>query len=85
MANLVIDRARDVAAGANHFAADDGSAPPFRLADIDVPTLVLHGTTDPLFPFPHGEALATEIPGASLVPLDGMGHQVYHRPSCGTS
>ena len=85
MANLVIDRARDVAAGTNHFAADHGSAPPFRLADIDVPTLVLHGTTDPLFPFPHGEALATEIPGASLVPLDGMGHQVCHRPSCGTS
>lgn len=75
VANLVIDRARDVAAGANHFAADDGSAPPFRLADIDVPTLVLHGTTDPLFPFPHGEALATEIPGASLVALEGMGHE----------
>jgi pimeloyl-ACP methyl ester carboxylesterase len=37
---------------------------------------VLHGTDDPLFPLPHGEALAAEIPGASFLPLPGMGHQV---------
>jgi pimeloyl-ACP methyl ester carboxylesterase len=37
---------------------------------------VLHGTADPLFPYGHGEALAKEIPGARLVPLPGMGHQM---------
>ena len=54
----------------------DGDGGTFRLADLRVPTLVVHGTDDPLFPLPHGEALAAEIPGASLLALPGMGHQV---------
>jgi pimeloyl-ACP methyl ester carboxylesterase len=37
---------------------------------------VLHGTEDPLLPYVHGDALAREIPGARLVPLTGMGHQM---------
>jgi len=78
IAEAVVDRSRDVAASrTNHWAVigdDDGVT--FRLADIRVPTLVLHGTDDPLFPLPHGEALAAEIPGAALLPLPGMGHQV---------
>jgi pimeloyl-ACP methyl ester carboxylesterase len=41
---------------------------------------VLHGTEDPLFPIAHGEALATEIPGARLLRLEGMGHQAPPRP-----
>jgi pimeloyl-ACP methyl ester carboxylesterase len=45
-----------------------------RLKDLDVPTLVLHGTADPVLPYPHGVALAREIPGARLLSLDGMGH-----------
>ena len=49
-------------------------------AEIRAPTLVLHGTEDPLFPPAHGEALAREIPGARLVLLEGMGHEVPPRP-----
>jgi pimeloyl-ACP methyl ester carboxylesterase len=41
-----------------------------------VPTLVIHGTADPMFPLEHGQALADEIPGASLLTLDGAGHGV---------
>jgi pimeloyl-ACP methyl ester carboxylesterase len=75
VAEAVVDRTRDIAASqVNHWAVE-GSEFGFRLADIDVPTLVLHGTADPLFPFGHGEALAAEIRGAALVPLEGMGHQ----------
>ena len=40
------------------------------------PTLVIHGTADPMFPLEHGEALAEEIPGATLLPLEGAGHGV---------
>ena len=40
-----------------------------RSATITAPTLVLHGTDDPLFPYGHGEALAREIPGARLMAL----------------
>jgi pimeloyl-ACP methyl ester carboxylesterase len=39
-----------------------------------VPTLVVHGTADPMFPAEHGEALAEEIPGARLLRLEGAGH-----------
>jgi pimeloyl-ACP methyl ester carboxylesterase len=60
----------------NHHAAEggEGSWRP-KLAHITAPTLVLHGTEDPMFPLPHGEALAREIPGARLVPLPHTGHE----------
>lgn len=40
---------------------------------IRVPTLVIHGRMDPLFPLAHGQYLAQNIPGAQLLALD-MGH-----------
>jgi pimeloyl-ACP methyl ester carboxylesterase len=45
-----------------------------RLGTIEVLTLVVHGTADPLFPLAHGRALAEEIPGARLLELPGAGH-----------
>ncbi|GAA5119455.1 alpha/beta fold hydrolase [Pseudonocardia adelaidensis] len=71
------ERTPDMAAAwKNHWIAEPG--PPIRagIASITAPTLVLHGTADPLLPYGHGEALAKEIPGARLVPLRGMGHQM---------
>jgi pimeloyl-ACP methyl ester carboxylesterase len=44
-----------------------------RLGRIKAPTLVLHGETDPFFPLGNGEALAREIPGATLVTLPRTG------------
>ncbi|MFE3543978.1 alpha/beta fold hydrolase [Nocardia sp. NPDC059177] len=44
-----------------------------RLAELDIPTLVVHGRADPFFPVGNGEALAAEIPGARLLVLDDMG------------
>ena len=41
-----------------------------------MPALVIHGTADPLFPPAHGEALAREIPGARLLLIDGLGHEL---------
>ncbi|SNT44383.1 Pimeloyl-ACP methyl ester carboxylesterase [Asanoa hainanensis] len=70
------DRTTDFAASqTNHWILEQGPPSPYALADIAVPTLVLHGTEDPFFPFPHGEALAREIPGARLVPMPGVGHE----------
>jgi pimeloyl-ACP methyl ester carboxylesterase len=40
---------------------------------IAVPTLVIHGTDDPVFPIEHGEAIAAQIPGADMWRVDGMG------------
>ncbi|WP_419999754.1 alpha/beta fold hydrolase [Streptomyces boninensis] len=70
------DRSPSMASAQNHWQLEGGESLGDGLAKITVPTLVLHGTEDPLFPYPHGEALARAIPGARLVPLPGMGHQM---------
>lgn len=58
-----------------HIQGDEGPLRP-RLPMITAPTLVLHGTEDPLFPLPHGQLLAREIPHARLVPMVGAGHEL---------
>jgi pimeloyl-ACP methyl ester carboxylesterase len=45
-----------------------------RVGGIRAPALVVHGADDPLVPYPNGELLAREIPGARLVTLPGCGH-----------
>jgi 3-oxoadipate enol-lactonase len=47
-----------------------------RLHEVKAPTLVIHGKEDPLVPFPNGELIASRIPGAELLALDGVGHFV---------
>jgi pimeloyl-ACP methyl ester carboxylesterase len=44
------------------------------LEGLQVPTLVVHGTEDPLIPPAHGEDTAARIPGARLLLVEGMGH-----------
>jgi pimeloyl-ACP methyl ester carboxylesterase len=41
-----------------------------RLAELAMPTLVVHGRRDPFFPVGNGEALTREIPGARLLVLE---------------
>jgi len=47
-----------------------------RLAEIRVPTLVVHGTADPVFPVAHGRALADGIDGAVYAEVEGLGHEL---------
>jgi pimeloyl-ACP methyl ester carboxylesterase len=71
-----VERAHNFAATQNHnLIADDGRSHE-PLSSIVAPTLVIHGTADPLFPLEHGQALAEEIPGARLLTLEGAGHGV---------
>jgi pimeloyl-ACP methyl ester carboxylesterase len=71
-----LDRATNIASSLNHFAIDDGERPHRRLDEIHAPTLVIHGSEDPLFPLAHGQALASEIPGARLLVLEQTGHEL---------
>jgi pimeloyl-ACP methyl ester carboxylesterase len=71
-----VERARNFAAAQNHDALKDGGQPHGPLSSITAPTLVIHGTADPMFPLGHGEALAEEIAGARLLTLEGAGHGV---------
>ncbi len=47
---------------------------------ITVPTQVVWGDDDPIFPLPYGEALAARIPGAQLHVIAACGHlpQIEH-------
>jgi len=44
------------------------------LKSVLAPTLVVHGSEDPLFPVEQGKAIATAVPGAKLLIIEGMGH-----------
>lgn len=77
----VVDRTINIESSMkNHWLLDQGEPVSKPVSEITVPTLVLHGTKDPLFPYEHGEALAGEIPGARLIPLEGAGHELPPRP-----
>lgn len=81
-ASALIDR--DVArtgpsypSSTNHFSLLEGDDEKLRAADIRAPMLVIHGTTDPLFPVEHGEAFIKAVPGAELHRIDGGGHEIH--------
>jgi len=76
LARREVERARDIAAAQNHDLLDEGRLPAGPLSAIGAPTLVIHGSADPMFPLGHGEALADEIPAARLLTLPGAGHGV---------
>jgi len=48
------------------------------LASLKVPTLVIHGTDDPLVLVEAGKDTAKSIPVARLILIEGMGHDLPH-------
>ncbi len=47
-----------------------------RLGEVRVPTLVVHGAADPLVDVSGGRATAAAIPGAELLVIDGLAHDL---------
>jgi pimeloyl-ACP methyl ester carboxylesterase len=76
LARRDLERAHNFAAAQNHAVLSDGEPSHESLSSIAAPTLVIHGTADPMFPLEHGQALVDEIPGARLLTLEGAGHGV---------
>jgi pimeloyl-ACP methyl ester carboxylesterase len=80
LAARIVERSANIAATlTNVFMIDDGDPWRARLGEVAAPTLVVHGTEDPLFPFGHAVALAKEIPGAELLALEHTGHEYFPR------
>jgi pimeloyl-ACP methyl ester carboxylesterase len=77
LAARVFDHTSDPASTSNVYSLDPGEPWRARLAAITAPTLVIHGSDDPMFPLPHGRALAREIPGAELLAVTDMGHEYF--------
>jgi pimeloyl-ACP methyl ester carboxylesterase len=71
------DHGWDPKAVQGHVTAIQNSPPREEaLRKLTIPTLVIHGTEDPVVPFHFGEATARVIPNAKLVAIDGMGHTI---------
>ena len=47
-----------------------------KLREVSAPTLVIHGAADPLVPIEGGRDTARAIPGAELLVIEGMGHDL---------
>jgi pimeloyl-ACP methyl ester carboxylesterase len=77
LASRDVGRASDFRSAQNHDLLHDEERSRKPISSISSPTLVIHGTADPMFPIGHGEALAEEIPDARLLRLEGAGHGVY--------
>lgn len=76
-AGLAYDRDHDVAAVARQAVASVASGDRSAwLRELDLPTLVLHGLADTLCDPSGGRATAAAIPGAELVLVEGMGHNI---------
>ena len=69
-------RAKNPQSLMNHGMLSGGRADQDRLGEIDAPFLVIHGSADPIFPHPHGVALAHAVGEAPLVTLEGGGHEI---------
>ena len=71
------DRGHDPAASGRQLgaivASGDRTA---ELRKITAPTLVIHGSRDPMVSPSGGKATAKAIPGARLMVVDGMGHDI---------
>jgi pimeloyl-ACP methyl ester carboxylesterase len=55
-------------------AAHDTSG---RLAQLAMPTLVMHGTEDQMIPVANGRMIASLIPGSELETFEGVGHLFF--------
>jgi len=80
IAARVFDRTTNLASSiTNHAGIDSGDRWRERLGEVRAPTLVIHGTEDPMYPYGNAVALAKEIPGARLLALEQVGHEVPPR------
>lgn len=79
LAETEIKRARSLTSMINHALLKGGESYYGKANQITLPTLVIHGTEDPVLPYQHGLALAETIPHARLLRLEGSGHEIHEQ------
>jgi pimeloyl-ACP methyl ester carboxylesterase len=77
LAGQAWDRCSDSSGLARHWAAIKASGDRTEaLRELRIPTVVIHGDEDPAIDVSGGVATAEAVPGAELVIVPGMGHQL---------
>ena len=74
-ARSMIDRG-GIAGDAPHLLVAAAASLPVPAEKILAPTLVIHGTADPLMSYSAGLSTVRAIPGARLLTVKGMGHDL---------
>jgi len=77
LAKREFNRSNNIASMTNHALLTGGESYLSRTGEIEVPALIIHGTEDPIIPYEHGTNLANEIPGSTLLTLEGAGHELH--------
>jgi pimeloyl-ACP methyl ester carboxylesterase len=70
LAKKDVERANNYASCINHALAKVAGDELTKISEINIPTLVIHGTDDVVIPYVHGQMLAKTIPNATLCTLD---------------
>ncbi|WP_278287145.1 alpha/beta fold hydrolase [Clostridium aceticum] len=78
LARKDFDRATHLQSMENHGFIKGWGSYLSKTNEINVLTLVIHGTEDPIIPYEHGIHLSEIIPNAVLVTLEGTGHEFHH-------
>ncbi len=77
LAELALDRDPDTTGMARQtLAIVTGGSRKEALASVTAPSLVIHGDADPLVPIAGGYDTAEAIPGARMMVIEGMGHDL---------
>ncbi|MDR0140280.1 alpha/beta hydrolase [Metabacillus idriensis] len=77
LAEREYSRAKQIQSRFNYVLLGGGEDYLDRMGEIDVPSVIIHGTDDPALPLEHGLALAKAIPHAEMVTLEGTGHEIH--------
>jgi len=73
---LFLNRQKNMESLSHHIFAQNRSLDMINSISekVKVPTLVIHGTEDPIFPPEHGKALSMAIDGSTYKLIEGLGH-----------
>lgn len=77
LAEREYSRAKQIQSRFNYVLLGGGEDYLDRMEEINVPSVIIHGTNDPALPLEHGLALAKAIPHAEMVTLEGTGHEIH--------
>lgn len=77
LAEEEVKRANNPPSMENHVFVTGGEDYLLRTKEIITPTLVIHGTEDPIIRYEHGVNLTKIISSAKLLTLEGTGHEIH--------
>lgn len=77
LAGADFDRTPNLLSAFNHASLRDADRWLGRLDEVMAPSLIIHGTEDPVLPYAHALALHAALRHSTLLALTGTGHELH--------